>query len=424
MIYPSPLPDEVHTGYWGRVNRWNGFRSDKDAIELLTAQAVSEQTTGGDPVLIELLAFVSSMPIREFVRLHTQQPYRRAIASYKPDLVHGDEADMSMIRYSANRFARSVAYFCATCIEADVVHHGTSYWRRSHQLPGMYVCPTHGEALFCVDSLKAYMQAPNVDLEDCYAIDSSWALENHENRHVQEFLRLSLAVSSFPRPISLHRARSVLCERAKAQNIMVYPNKNVGYRLSDKIFSRYPGSWLQLVFPQVSSKNAGEIQHQLDGILYCSTSSSSIVVYLLGACVLFDNADDFLHALSDAGPPTRGGRGNRTGKNERKIELHEGLASYVQWQGNHAKIARDYGVPLNTMKPQLLAFGLPNLGGSPKSAYSKHALALQYFYSHHLSLADSARLADVPTEEMESIVRQAGIHLPAALRQMDLPQIM
>lgn len=422
MIYPSTLPDEVHIGYWGRFNRWNGLRSEADAIELLKARAASENLISSDPGLIELLSFASSMPIREFVRRHTQLPYRRSIASYKQDLVHGDEQEMSMIRYSANRFARPAAYFCATCVDADVVFHGTSYWRRCHQLPGMYVCPLHGDALYYIDSLKAFMLAPTVGLEGCHAIDSAWASENHENKHVQEFLRLSLALAELPRPISLHRARSVLCVRAKTLNISVYPTKNSKYRLSDKIFSRYPGSWLELVFPQASAKSPGEIQHQLDGILYCSTSSSSIVAYLLGACVLFDTADDFLRALSDAEPATPGKRSDRWEKVDRKIELHEGLASYIRCQGSHAKIAREYGLPVSAIKSQLLAFGLPNLGSPNNLQYSKHAFALHYFYSHQMSLDVSARLAGVPAEDVESMVRQAGIHLPAALRQMDLPE--
>ena len=421
LIYPSTLPDEVHIGYWGRFNRWNGLTKEADAIELLAARAALEKPASDDPGLIELLSFASSMSIREFVRLHTQQPYRRSIVSYKPDLVHGDERDTSMVRYSANRFVRRAAYFCATCVDADLVLHGTSYWRRSHQLPGMYVCPSHGDALCYIDSLKAFMKAPAVGLDDCHVIDSAWALENHENRHVQEFLRLSLALSEFPRPINLHRARAVLCGRAKVLNISVYPTKNNEYRLSDKIFSRYPGSWLELVFPKASAKSAGEIQHQLDGILYCSTSSSSIVAYLLGACVLFDTAEDFLHALAGATPAKRAKRGGRKDNFDRKIELHDGVASYIRCKGSHTKIAREYGAPMNAIKPQLLAFGLPDLGSSRNLQHSKQASALQHFYSRRMSLADSARLAGVLVEDIESLVRQAGIHLPAALRQMDLP---
>jgi hypothetical protein len=36
---------------------------------------------------------------------------------------------------------------CRSCIEDDVVRYGETYWRRSHHLPGIIVCATHGERL-------------------------------------------------------------------------------------------------------------------------------------------------------------------------------------------------------------------------------------------------------------------------------------
>jgi hypothetical protein len=32
---------------------------------------------------------------------------------------------------------------CPACLEADDKEHGTSYWRRMHQLPGVWICPLH-----------------------------------------------------------------------------------------------------------------------------------------------------------------------------------------------------------------------------------------------------------------------------------------
>lgn len=408
-------------GYWGRINRWNGISKEADAVEILTALARVDGVSGhGEPGLVELLAYSASLSLREFVRLHTQLPYRRSIASYKPHLIHGDETDMSMIKYSANRFARPDAYFCPTCVDSDAVHYGTSYWHRSHQLPGMYVCPTHGDALYVVDSSNAFMQAPAVSLDDCHAIDSAWARENHENRYVQEFLRLSIALSALPHPIPLQNARTVLSERAKALDIPTYPIRSSQYRLSDKILSRYPGNWLELVFPRAWDKNPGEIQHQLDGILYCSTSASSIVVYLLGACVLFDTADEFLQAIAENQGANRPKRASVNRAAYRPIELHEGLASYIRCKGSYKAIASEHGLPLSVIKTQLLAFGLPNLAERGSKQLPNYLLALQCFYLRQMSLAESARVGGLSAAEIERLIRQAGIHLPAALRQIDI----
>jgi len=43
---------------------------------------------------------------------------------------------------------------CMSCVSADRVHWGVSYWHVHHQIPGVWVCPIHGE-LLVQSSLKA-----------------------------------------------------------------------------------------------------------------------------------------------------------------------------------------------------------------------------------------------------------------------------
>jgi hypothetical protein len=46
-------------------------------------------------------------------------------------------------RIKVPRFLR----FCKTCRESDLLKYGETYWRRSHQLPGVLVCPEHSSQL-------------------------------------------------------------------------------------------------------------------------------------------------------------------------------------------------------------------------------------------------------------------------------------
>ena len=43
--------------------------------------------------------------------------------------------------------------FCKTCRENDLLKYGETYWRRSHQLAGVLVCPEHGEPLIDTNAL-------------------------------------------------------------------------------------------------------------------------------------------------------------------------------------------------------------------------------------------------------------------------------
>ena len=43
--------------------------------------------------------------------------------------------------------------YCKACRERDLLRHGETYWRRSHQLAGVLMCPEHGEQLVDSDAL-------------------------------------------------------------------------------------------------------------------------------------------------------------------------------------------------------------------------------------------------------------------------------
>jgi hypothetical protein len=48
---------------------------------------------------------------------------------------------------SAGVRAPSKFFLCPVCTELDIRQHGETYWRRSHQLPGVLVCPVHAVSL-------------------------------------------------------------------------------------------------------------------------------------------------------------------------------------------------------------------------------------------------------------------------------------
>ncbi len=75
---------------------------------------------------------------------------------------------------------------CESCVEQDLREFGYSFWRRSHQLPGVYFCSDHGRALLCFEGREAFRSAPDEVL--CYSElpwflrrltcrDARWGLE-------------------------------------------------------------------------------------------------------------------------------------------------------------------------------------------------------------------------------------------------------
>ena len=50
--------------------------------------------------------------------------------------------------------------FCKACRDNDISKYQETYWRRSHQLPGVLVCPEHGELLINTKALMTPIEAP------------------------------------------------------------------------------------------------------------------------------------------------------------------------------------------------------------------------------------------------------------------------
>jgi hypothetical protein len=47
-------------------------------------------------------------------------------------------------------------YYCPCCVTQDIDRYGESYWHRIHQIPGVLVCPQHGEQLIKYEIKRSY----------------------------------------------------------------------------------------------------------------------------------------------------------------------------------------------------------------------------------------------------------------------------
>jgi len=167
LIRPLPYPDELDAGYAGYVMRLNGMRSMKDLDNLMREWAGGPDKSWREVSRVELISKVANLSVMDFVLRHTTLPLRRGITSYQADLPHGSDRNKEIWWSTAMREARTGAYFCENCAREDLDFHGRSYWRRSHQVPGLLSCPKHGIPLsFCRNSI-AFQQAPSYWIGTC-----------------------------------------------------------------------------------------------------------------------------------------------------------------------------------------------------------------------------------------------------------------
>lgn len=409
LIRPMPLPDELDRGYLGRVGRMNGVRDDKQCVALIAAWVGLDGRSGTEVSRLELLRQVAGITLEAFACRHTTLPFRRGITSYHADLPHGDASSQGILWASGMRTARRGAYFCEACVAADQDFHGVSYWRREHQIPGMLRCDKHNAALCYVDDEWAFYEAPAAFIGNCHAISGEWAAETIDNPAVQRYLDICSSLLEQPKPFDVRDVGRILAERARRRGLQTWgaPGKRLASAplLSDLVVDTFSSSWLTQVLPELANKPRGILLNRMDGVLYLSTSASSVVAYALAASVLFESADEALQAFqlshANVSPP----RDTRT---FRRIENEALRSAYFAARGAHAATGRSLNASMAAVSSRLDAIGLPNLHARGER---NPVEALRAFLVEGRSFEASAARGRLSQSAFESCLRTAAVHL-------------
>ncbi|MDQ0049892.1 hypothetical protein J2T18_004214 [Paenibacillus polymyxa] len=155
MIYfPSPLPDELLYSIFARYHTYSGNISTKKTMRDLFTQPTVCAVTDLPSHLhqLELRIPGQAISVDTILQKHTLLPYYRLYIpeeryqSVAQELLYGDGQSVHMkMGLPANGVKQpSFLRYCSLCALSDRNQHGAAYWHRSHQLPGVEVCPVHG----------------------------------------------------------------------------------------------------------------------------------------------------------------------------------------------------------------------------------------------------------------------------------------
>lgn len=153
-FFPHPYPDELLFSTIARYHIWSGNEFAKTTLfELFGSKTPS--------AIVDLpsyiAALISNLPsgahytADDFINNHTLYPY---YAPFLPEyrsmqimqaMKNGNGGN---IHTRAGIMANSVPFpthlrFCLECLNEDIKQFGEGYWHRIHQVPGVFVCPTH-----------------------------------------------------------------------------------------------------------------------------------------------------------------------------------------------------------------------------------------------------------------------------------------
>ena len=411
-IRPVALPDEIAHGYKGRIIRHNGWSDEKEAMHALLEWSGYEGASRRQVSTVEILAKVAGIEVTQFVRDHTMLPLRRAILPYAEEVPHGSTKKGSVLWTMALRDIRPGAYFCSMCVDEDQEFHGTPYWRREHQLPGLYWCAKHGCPLNHVESRNAFSLSP-ADFTDGQLIDARWTQVLQVSEPVQRFLTVLSDLLASRQPIDEKYVSMRVRERAMEMDLHTGRGLVRKRLLSDLIRSEYDKTWLDSLVPGLTDQASGHFWHPVDGAALGKRAGVSPVVYALAFAVMYKSADDATNAIVNRTSAYEPLRARHTTLDQ--VDYGELRQTYIAKKGEHAEIAASVQTNRFSMTRRLEFVGLPALG---RVDPVKIRDVINLVLTGNLTLMDACKAKEVPLAAIKVILKGGLTPLTRAIEEI------
>jgi TniQ len=296
---PRLLPDEWAAGYWGRVLLLNGLGETACA----GAKAIFLQNFCSNHGIVfegvdRALAVVSAaaqVPLVQVLTAHTLVPLDGAVS----DVVHGnwfgDRYEATRRRLLTVRDDQRPGSLCSECAEEDLNFWGVSYWRRSHQIPGMVWCQKHGCLLrHTVESMGSQLLPHRAETQTLDADKVTLARSSREGVTISRYTEICSELMLRQKPLSRLQVLRAIGAKARESGLQLDGSAS-GTSLYELAARCLPSAWLSR---HVTRDRLNDVAQRFYSIPVGTD-------YALALAVLYESADDALLALQDPLPPTK-----------------------------------------------------------------------------------------------------------------------
>lgn len=389
---PTLIPDELWSGYLGRFGIFNGVSSRIDSERMLHDYFQKSPT---ETSLISMLAQLYEFDIEYFVNNHTLIPITKYVEVRRSA---DNEIDDRSLRILGGKTLKHWGCFCEECAKEDIKYLGFSFWRRSHQMPGVDWCLKHQTPL-CETLIKDnFYQQPAYHLTNNNFKKAD--ISSIQNPSVLKYVQLIQNIFDLPKPI---RHLDVALERKlKTLKSQTPKNCNSG-RLSEIVLRDFPIDWLKKHFISLNNLFYGEYHHSLDEIDYYHHKNQPYPYLLLVAAAIYKDADNAIIEISKYKPkaPTT----IKTPFN--KADL---IDAYIQHQGDVLLIANTLNRSYRDIVARISRNNLPT-----RQVNSETFLAAVDFYRGE-NINNLLARSNIDCESFSQIIRALGPALSCRIK--------
>lgn len=259
IILPKLVQDELALGYVGRLCHINLVSRP----EIEKALLAHYQLQRGTEFVLGALGCVSGEAVDEVAFRHTLLPF---IANAK---LPRRKPSWPVRELDPLRLVRKFAYFCIECMAQQKQHYGFTYWKRGHQLPGIYWCHQHHEPLVGATKELVSSRLPSLNLRE-FELDGRWR-GDITNPILARYAQMCLRYFSGVRRRALREFVPILRDKALEIGLQVERQSTPEMFLSDLAREHCPDWWLKDVFKGYGMhKLPGAFYPSIDGVLLYS----------------------------------------------------------------------------------------------------------------------------------------------------------
>lgn len=202
---------------------------------------------------------------------------------------------LSLALYSPDQRIRA----CPECVADDMRALMFSYWRCSHQIPGQFLCPRHGCALWHVRETELPPVGPDEVTEYEIPFDETTRLNLERSRPVNTAVAI---LDSLRREgLMLDRSACVAALRKKLASQEDLASARGTTALGATIEAAFGKAWLQYIMPG-TKVGTSSLRHMVKRCMYDSGSRPSYMAMALVAGAAFATPEE---ALREMGPRPR-----------------------------------------------------------------------------------------------------------------------